>query len=347
MKILFVGGGSVGHLAPLVAVWREVQVMQPNAEALFICTDKQADSDYLTAEHVPFERITPPRLSALLPIRFVTSYRRSRDLIQSFNPDIVFSKGGAVSVPVCMAARVRDIPIVLHESDAVMGRANRFLSRWAIASCCGFDMTHAKPKVHNFVLTGNPIRPSVMKGELNKGLALTGLSGKRPILFVWGGSQGAQALNDAVRNQIDAILALCDVVHITGPWKKGADARAGYFSTEMAYDNLPHLQKIATVALSRSGAGSIGELAANGTPMILVPLTGLAQDHQQKNADAAAASGGAIVLPQGQLLADLIPTLKRFLEKPSVLTEMSQKALALAQPEAARRIAEIILGSIA
>ena len=357
MRILFVSGGSVGHLAPLVAVMRAVKEMEPACETLFLCSDRREDSEFLAKEGVSFETLPLPRLSWRLPTRFLKNFFKSRRVLGTFQPDIVFSKGGAVSVPCCLAAKFQRIPIVLHESDAVMGRANRIVARWAEIVCLGMGMEasrkrflsyYSKPEARSpkLLLTGNPIRQELLKGNREEGLKLTHLSGSRPILLVLGGSQGAEALNAVVRDRIDAILAHCDVIHLTGFGKKGAPPRSGYFSREFAYDELPHLYAVASLALSRAGANSISELAANGIPMILVPIEGLAHNHQVRNAEVAA-SFGATVLPQENLSADLLSLIASWTGDADILRVRSEKVRKLQPQEAARRIAEILVRRIA
>ena len=186
------------------------------------------------------------------------------------------------------------------------------------------------------------------QGKRERGLDLTNFAGKRPVLLVTGGSQGASALNNAITMHLDALLEICDVIHLTGRGKKGASRRAGYWAREFVYKELPDLYAITTLALSRAGAASIGELAANEIPMILVPIRGLANDHQYENAVRAEAKGAAVILPQTHLETDLVKIVQSLLAKKSeTLSAMRAATAELRQPEAARRIAQIILKSVA
>jgi UDP-N-acetylglucosamine--N-acetylmuramyl-(pentapeptide) pyrophosphoryl-undecaprenol N-acetylglucosamine transferase len=231
---------------------------------------------------------------------------------------------------VCLVARVLGIPIVLHESDAVMGRANQLIARWARVICLGFPLENYDLQIANceltesqsqivsrksqIIFTGNPIRPEITKGSREEGLRMTGFSGKRPILLVIGGSQGAQAINESVWKLLPEILTTCDVVHITGKGKGhtrdlGLETSDHYFSLEFAHHQLPHLYAITDLALSRSGAGGISELAGNSITSILVPLRGLAQDHQWNNAESLRKRGGCVVIPQSELGEKLTETI--------------------------------------
>ncbi len=347
MRLLLVSGGSGGHLAPMVAVGRAFAELHPEAQLLYLCVDQEADRAFLTKENVPFDVLPLPRRSLLLPVVFLRNFLRSRRILRAFQPDIVFSKGGAVSVPCCLAARMRGIPIVLHESDAVMGRANRMVARIADTVCVGMKNDEWIMDNGQWIMTGNPIRSELTQGSREEGRRITGLSGKKPVLLVYGGSQGAQALNEAVIAHIDALLPHVDIVHLTGRGKRGALPRAGYFSMEFAHAELPHLYALADLALSRAGAGNIAELAANGIPAIFVPIAGLANDHQVRNAEAAALSGGCIHLPQTRLGGEMVATVAAVASHANRRAEMAGSIRSLSHPEAARRIAEILAKRIA
>lgn len=357
VRILYVSGGSAGHLAPLVAVERAIKQLDKEAAHLFLCSDRPEDSSYLRHEHVTFRAIPRPRRSLSMPLTFVRNYFASKKAIREFKPDVVFSKGGAVSVPACLAAKHLKIPIVIHESDAVMGRANALIAKWATKVCLGFPIQTRKPagrqagsqtrKRVNITVTGNPVRPEIIDGKRTEGLRITGLSGKRPIMMILGGSQGAEALNAAVRTNIDALLKICDIIHLTGKGKSGATKRAGYWSAEFAYGELPHLYAIATVALSRAGAGSISELAANGIPTILVPIRGLAHDHQMRNATTAQENGKCILLLQEYLPQQLVQTVAKLLSDTEQRTKISKTIRSLHHADASRLIAKIIAECVA
>src|SRR3989344_1324869 len=339
MKILFAGGGSVGHIAPSVAVWQAMKQLDASTEPLFLCSDRMEDLNYIAKERVPVRAVALPKRNLWMPMLLVQAYRQAALSIRLFKPDVVFSKGGAVSVPICLAAWWKKIPIVLHESDARMGIANRMIAKIADTVCLGFDETMiVDPRMQ---VTGNPVRAGVTKGVKEEGLRITGFSGDRPVLMVIGGSQGATAINDVVRTLLPKLLETFDVIHLTGPGKNGAPKTAGYFAKEFAYEELPHLYAVTSVALSRAGAGGICELAANGIQTILTPLRGVANDHQQANALAAARSEGCIVLPQEKLSAELLPTLQNMIE-PGRHVLLSERISGLNPPNAAQRLDETI-----
>ncbi|MBU2259617.1 UDP-N-acetylglucosamine--N-acetylmuramyl-(pentapeptide) pyrophosphoryl-undecaprenol N-acetylglucosamine transferase [Patescibacteria group bacterium] len=349
--ILFAGGGSIGHIAPAVAVARSLKELKPDVNVRFICSNREEDAEFLTREGFDFIQIDAPRLSLTFPWRFFSAYKKSSALLKEMKPDIIFSKGGYVSVPVCLAAHKKKIPIILHESDAVSGYANRLVSRWAEVVCLGFPQTTSNVQrrmsldVGRWTFTNNPIRSEITQGNREEGLRITHFSGNKPILIVMGGSQGAQALNEAVAENLEELLKLCDIIHLTGEGKMSTQPRDGYWVREFAHEELAHLYAISTFALSRAGAGSIAELEANNIPTILVPLEGAAHNHQLKNAEAAAKSGQFTVLRQHKLKGQLVDIVNDTFINRGKLTVNCQ--MLTVDKDASRQIAEILFKYLA
>lgn len=339
-RYLFVGGGSGGHTVPLLAVRQALLRKEPSAEIRFLSSEKELDHAFLEREGVAYDSVPYPRLGASFIPSLLKNYRTAARIIRNWKPDAVFSKGGALSVPACVIARMKGIPVVLHESDAVMGNANRLVARMATKVCTGFP----DPR---FTHTGNPVREQMTHGSREEGLRITGLSGTRPVLLVMGGSQGAQSINDTVWKHLDALLKACDVIHLTGTGKQKTIDRAGYWSSEMSSGELHHLYAVTDLAVSRAGAGSIGELAANGIPTILVPIRGLAHDHQYKNAVVARDNGGCSLVLQEDMPKKLIPEISRILTDERLRSQMRKDISTLHHPEAAVRLAKIIAECVA
>ncbi len=342
MKILFAGGGSIGHIAPSVAVWRAVQELSPDAECHFVCSDRAEEAEFLKKEKLPFTQVAFRRIRITRPHDPAVSFLKARTIIRHWKPDAVFSTGGALAVPVALAARMAGIPIVLHDSDAVSGRANKLMTRWAAAVTHGFP-TDSEIRNPKSAFTGNPIRLAVTQGSKADGLRISGLTGKKPILLVTGGSQGSVAINDAVTHHLKELLAVVEIIHLTGKGKKGAGKHPGYFPMEFAQSELPHLYAAADMAISRGGAGNIGELAACGIPSFVVPLRGVGHDHQYKNTLAAERSGGCVLLHQEALGHELVPAVAALAGDAARRKKMQAAIGKLYVPDAAKRIATIIL----
>lgn len=332
-RILMVGGTSAGHLAPLVAVAEALEQLEPGIELSFVCSDKPSDKEFLAQEQRTCTTLPLPRPNLSLPFTFTNAFALSLRILKKEQPHVVFSKGSAVSVPLCLAARLKGIPIILHESDGVMGRANQLVSYIALQTLSG-------------PVIGNPLRTRITQGSKEEGFRVTGFTGSKPVLLVMGGSQGARAINECIVTNLDSLLQRFDIIHLTGAGKSTATKRPGYYTTEFGSDVLPHLYAITTLAVSRAGGGSIAELTACTIPSILVPIKGLAGDHQVKNAEAAEKTGACIVVAQ-ERLTDLPPLLESLRNDAGRLQTMRDACRYAAKPEAARLIAETIVQSVA
>lgn len=343
-SVLFVGGGSIGHIAPSIAVARALKEARPDIRTTFVVSTRPEDRAFVekNAERaIPF---AAPRLSWKFPWQFLRALKDARRLLEEECPAVIFSKGGYVSVPVCLAARKRKIPVILHESDAVSGWANWLIARHAKTLCLGFEGSIRKP---NAVVTGTPVSADILEGSRQRGLTITGLSHMRPILIVLGGSQGALALNRAIAAHLSALLEYCEIIHLTGRGKATVIGDVpGYWQQEFATEEYPHLLAAADLALSRSGS-TLGELAAIGLPAILVPLDGAAHNHQRRNAEIAIRTGGCVLLDQRQLHGALVPSVRRLMEAPESRRVMADAIRKLHRPDAARQIASLIVRSLA
>jgi UDP-N-acetylglucosamine--N-acetylmuramyl-(pentapeptide) pyrophosphoryl-undecaprenol N-acetylglucosamine transferase len=349
-RILITCGGSGGHIAPALSVWEALRSFDPKSAFLFLCTEKESDAEFLRHSGAPFRAIPTPRFSWKGTATLIRAWRISKKTIEEFQPDVLFCKGGAVSLVPALVAKLLGIPIVLHESDVTMGRANRLLAMLATRVCLGWALpmrSTAMKRSGKYHVTGNPVRNFIRKGKREDGLRRTGFSGKRPILLITGGSQGSIAINKAICSLLPNLLQHFDIVHITGVGKSGCARQKGYYTMPFAHEDLADLYAIATVAVSRSGAGAIAELAANGIPTILVPLRGLAQDHQQKNAQCAAHIGGCTVLQQEVLVDRLAEALHAIVKPHEHYVLLQRKIQNLALPTADRQIAKNILQSVA
>jgi len=348
LKILFVGGGSIGHIAPALAVWEALRGYLPAGEekmsAHFVCSTRPGDAQFLQENDLEFSILNAPRVSLTFPITFLRAVREAKKILETQKPDIIFSKGGYVSLPLCFAAKKKHIPIVLHESDSVSGHANKIVGKWATYICTGFPNHESRITNHHF--TGNPLRKDITKGSKEEALNIVGFDGTKPILLVIGGSQGSKAINEAISNQLEDLLLRCDIIHITGRGKSqlstlNSQLSSHYFQTEFAFTELPHFYAAADLAISRAGAGSIAELAANSIPSIFIPLRGVGHDHQYKNAQVAA-ENGCIHLEQSDLTKKLLRTVHSLIEDSAKRNSMSEIFHDLCKPDAALQIAKII-----
>lgn len=343
--ILFAGGGSIGHIAPSIAVAHAIREQNPACAIHFLCGNKKMEMDFIVAQGFASQQVTPSPSYLHPALGGCIAFFNAKKML-GHNPDVIFSKGGALSTPVCIMAKLLGIPVILHESDAVMGRANALAMTLGLADtiCTGFPSVSHHPHT---IVTGNPVRRGIANGSREKGLALTGrLTGEKPILLILGGSQGAQCFNDVVATHLDSLLTFCDVIHITGKNKRHAADHPGYWHAEFVKNELPDLYATADFALSRAGAGAIGELAANGLPTILVPLRGVGHDHQYHNARALERENACMHIPQEKLAESLVSTLKELIRSPSLRHALAQNIRRFANPNASGHIAKILLQCI-
>ncbi|MBI2624311.1 UDP-N-acetylglucosamine--N-acetylmuramyl-(pentapeptide) pyrophosphoryl-undecaprenol N-acetylglucosamine transferase [Candidatus Parcubacteria bacterium] len=289
-----------------------------------------------------------------LPVGFV----QSLTLIFAIMPDVVFAKGGFGSVPVSVAAWLYRIPLVMHESDAVVGLANRISAPLAARIGVAFPQAERLFNQSKAVVTGNPIRRPLLEGSAQRGREIFGILSGKPVLLIIGGSQGAEPINDLTVASLRDLLVRYDVIHQTGEKnysavveearvEVGAGLEAGYHARPfLSEDELAQAYAVADLIISRAGSG-IFEIAALGKPSILIPLPSAAQDHQRENAYAYAHTGAALILEQGNLTPHLFAErISSLLDNPETMQKMSERAKAFAKIDADEKIAEEVLALV-
>lgn len=321
-RVVLSGGVSGGHTFPLIAVARALRKQFPGGiELLFIGSEGRFESDAMAAEQIPAQFVLTGKMRRYFSWQnFVDPFRLVIGCLQALwklflvMPDAVFAKGGSASVPVVLAAWVYRIPILIHDSDAVAGRANRFLAHFATRIAIAYPSAHASFPKEKTALTGNPVRAEILAGKAEGAARTLGLDQDKPTLLVLGGSQGATMLNEALLHILpDLLQAGLQVVHQTGSKnyqaivdvtrEHGIDSgKNGYVARDFfTASDLADVLALASVVLSRAGASSIAELAATKKAAILVPLESAANDEQRMNAFDIAGIGGAIVIEESNL----------------------------------------------
>ncbi len=364
MRILLTGGGSGGHIFPLVAVLRKIiEISNEKGEAspefLFVGPDGFS-KDVFRREGIRAKIIVGVKIRRYFSFQnIVDALKFPLALLQAyihtflFMPDVIFAKGGYGSVPVALWGWVFRIPIVIHESDAVPGIGNRILAKLARIIIVSFDTTAPFFAKHKTLVFGNPIREGLLSDSPKQS---AGESGK-PIIFVLGGSQGAQEINELMLAAVALLVKKYEVIHQCGDKnfetvQKGLllivpneEERALYhLSARLSEDELRDAYFTSSVIVSRAGSGAIFEIAASGKPSILIPYGASAGNHQEKNAHLYAETGAALVL-EGENLTPhlLISSIEQILEDAAKTRVMSESARRFAKPDAAKRIAEELL----
>lgn len=369
MKILFTGGGTAGHVFPIIAIVRETKRLGLVPDFLYIGPKDDFGSIFLSQEGIKIKTILAGKIRRYVSpksvlqnifdalIKIPLGFFQSFFLIFFLAPDLVISKGGYGSFTPVFCAWILGIPIIIHESDVAPGLSNKFLSRFAAAILVSFPgaQTEYFP-AEKTIVTGNPIRKELLSGSREEAARLFNLAGGKPVILISGGSQGSQKINDTILANLSEMLANFELIHQTGERNfgqvrneamvvVGQELKKYYHPISFLKEiELRQAYAISDIILSRAGAGSIFEIAACGKPSILIPLATSAQDHQLKNAYAYADKGGCIVMEEENFTPHfLLERLKHLFSHPQELEEMSQKAKTFAKPDAARGIAEYIM----
>lgn len=276
--IVFTGGGSAGHVTPNIALMRELK--REGYDIHYIGTNEGIERELITQErYANYHAISAGKLRRYFSIKnFSDAFKvirgttQAKKIIKDLTPVLLFSKGGFVSVPVVLAAK-NHCPIVAHESDYTPGLSNRIANRYAGAICVTFEDT-LKHTGDKGVFTGTPIRSELYLGDKQKGFLFTGFNENLPVLLIMGGSQGAQAINETLREALPDLLTQYQIIHICGKGKLAGSLNnlTRYRQYEYIKDELPDLFAIADIILSRAGANAIFEFLALKKPALLIPL---------------------------------------------------------------------------
>ncbi len=303
-RIVFTGGGTAGHVTPNIALIEPL--LKEGWDVHYIGSENGMEKDLIEGiDGVTFHGVSAGKLRRYFswknfidPFRVIKGFFQARKLIRQIQPDVIFSKGGFVSVPIVLAAG--KIPVVAHESDYSPGLSNRIASRFTDQICVSFEDTLPHVPKGRGIFTGTPIRPALYGGSRGRALAFTGLSGEKPVLLVMGGSLGAQKLNELVRAALPVLSEAYDVIHLCGKGKDDCGCVAcGYHQYEYIDKELPDLFALSDIVLSRAGANSVFELLALNKPSVLVPLTSAStRGDQLLNAKYFEKKGYARVLDQ-------------------------------------------------
>jgi UDP-N-acetylglucosamine--N-acetylmuramyl-(pentapeptide) pyrophosphoryl-undecaprenol N-acetylglucosamine transferase len=359
MRVVIAGGGTAGHVQPAVALARALE----GDDVSFIGTTVGAEASLIPEAQLPFstidirgfDRSRPLSLLSLVP-RASRATLQARSLLRQHRPDVVVGMGGYVSLPVCAAARLGGMLIVLHEQNAVLGLANRTCKRFAARVAVSWDQTlpEAGPRG---VVTGNPVLPEIVHLDRHKrrseALARFGLATSRKTLLVFGGSQGARRLNDAAVGLPDRWRHRQDrqVLHIVGrsEFNKVREkvAHGGAFPYRVVdfLSGMMDAYSVADLVLCRGGATTIAELTATGLPAIIVPYPFHRDRQQERHADVLQRVGAALTIRDQEATTDSIgEAADALFDRDGALAAMELASRGLGRPEAAEELAAVVHG---
>ena len=312
--IVLTGGGTAGHVTPNIALIPKLQ--EKGFQISYIGSYNGIEKSLIQELGIPYYGISSGKLRRYFdiknfsdPFRVLKGYSQAKKLMKQLKPDVVFSKGGFVTVPVVLAAKKRKIPAIIHESDMTPGLANKLCLSSATKICCNFPETVSTLPADKAVLTGTPIRQELLHGDKEAARNFCGFSSDKPVLLVIGGSLGAASVNENVRKILPELLKEFQVIHLCGKGKTDSSLEhtAGYVQYEYIKEELCDLMAAADVMISRAGANAICELLALKKPNLLIPLSaGASRGDQILNARSFEAQGFSMVIDEDYLSPGLL-----------------------------------------
>ena len=305
-KIIMTGGGTAGHVTPNIALLPKLKELGYEIE--YMGTENGIERKLMEAEGIKYHIISSGKLRRYFdvknftdPFKVIKGVFDAKAILKREKPDIVFSKGGFVSVPVVMGAYFNKIPIIIHESDITPGLANKLAMPYATKICVTFEeaMQHVNKK--KAVLTGSPIREELFKGSKIKAKEFCGFKNDKPVILVTGGSLGSRIINSCVRESLNDLLKTYNIVHLCGKGNldRNFNLTEGYVQFEYIKDELADLMQLSDIVISRAGSNTIFELLALKKPNILIPLSAKASRGDQiLNANSFKKSGYSVVIEE-------------------------------------------------
>ena len=337
-KIVMTGGGTAGHVTPNIALFPSLK--EAGYEIYYIGSYEGIEKKLVEDFGIPYTGIATGKFRRYFdlknftdPFRVIKGYNEAKKKLAEIKPDLVFSKGGFVAVPVVRAAAKLGIPCIIHESDMTPGLANKLCIPVATKICCNFPETLSTLPEGKAVLTGSPIRKELSEGSKEAGLELCGFTADKPVLMIIGGSQGAQSVNETVRESLPKLLERFQVVHLCGKDKVDNMMLGieGYKQFEYIKDELKDIFAMADIVISRAGANAICEILELNIPNVLIPLSSGSRGDQILNAESFEEQGfSAVVREEALDPSMLIETVfntydnrEKYISKMKVSTELN------------------------
>ena len=335
--IVMTGGGTAGHVTPNLALVPYLK--QEGYEIYYIGSYNGIEKKMVENAGITYYGISSGKLRRYHdwknftdPFRVIKGFSEANQLLKHLKPDVVFSKGGFVSVPVVMAAGRQHIPAIIHESDMTPGLANKLAIPFATKVCCNFPETMNYLPEGKAVHTGSPIRQELFSGDKAKGLEFTGFTDDMPVMLIMGGSIGSRFINNAVWDSLDTLLEKFQIVHLVGKGNinKELVGKKGYQQYEFISEQLNDIFAMTDLMISRAGANSISEILALKIPNILIPLSAKASRGDQiLNAESYEKQGFSTVLQEEELTSELLISSVNnvYANRASIISKMEESKL--------------------
>lgn len=313
-RIILTGGGTAGHVTPNIALLPRLKELGYDIQ--YIGSYTGIEKELIEPFGIPYHGISSGKLRRYFsvqnftdPFRVLKGFREAHKLIRQLKPDVIFSKGGFVSVPVVLAGKRCKVPVIIHESDMTPGLANKIAIPSAAKVCCNFPETLKSLPEGKAVLTGSPIRQELLSGNKIAAMDMCQFTSDKPVILVIGGSLGAVAVNNAVREALPELLKDFQIIHLCGKGKMDESLKdvEGYCQFEYIKNELRNLFALADIVISRAGANAICELLALHKPNLLIPLSANASRGDQiLNARSFERQGFSLVLEEEQLTKETL-----------------------------------------
>ena len=279
-RIILTGGGTAGHVTPNIALIPKLRELGYDIQ--YIGSYNGIEKELIEPFGIPYHGISSGKLRRYFslqnftdPFRVIKGFGEARKLIKGLKPDVIFSKGGFVSVPVVLAGKRCKVPVIIHESDMTPGLANKLAIPSAVKVCCNFPETLDALPEGKAVLTGSPIRQELLTGDKDAARKMCGFTDEKPVILVIGGSLGAASVNENIRKILPELLKEFQVIHLCGKGKMDESLKdtKGYVQYEYIKQELADLFALSDIVISRAGANAICELNALKKPNLLIPLS--------------------------------------------------------------------------
>ena len=313
-RIILTGGGTAGHVTPNIALIPKLRDLGYDIQ--YIGSYNGIEKELIEPFGIPYHGISSGKLRRYFsvqnftdPFRVVKGFSEARKLIKDLKPDVIFSKGGFVSVPVVLAGKRCKVPVIIHESDMTPGLANKIAIPSAVKVCCNFPETLDSLPKGKAVLTGSPIRQELLSGNKIAAMDMCGFTADKPVILVIGGSLGSVIVNNAVRKSLPRLLEKFQIIHLCGKGKTddSLNDTKGYCQFEYIRDELRDIFALADIVISRAGANAICELLALRKPNLLIPLSAKAsRGGQILNARSFERQGFSMVIEEEDLTEETL-----------------------------------------
>ncbi|MFA5047770.1 MAG: undecaprenyldiphospho-muramoylpentapeptide beta-N-acetylglucosaminyltransferase [Patescibacteria group bacterium] len=348
MKILLSGGGTMGSVSPLIAVYQEIKDKRSDVEFMFIGTKIGPEKEAVESYKMPFKAISSGKLRRYFswqnltdPFKIVAGFLQSFSILLKFKPNVVMVAGGFVGVPVAWTAWLLRIPVLIHQQDIIAGLANKLMANIATNITVSFEPSLKDFFPQKTVLTGNPVRKEFHACDYKKSRELFKLKEDLPALLILGGGTGAQDINQIIEKSVPQLLQFCQIVHITGRGK-GIEVRAeGYQQFEFLTHGMTEAVCAADLVISRAGISTLSELIIADKPTILIPIP---ESHQEFNAQYFQKNNAVVNLSQQSLNSEvLVGTIKELFSDGAARDNLARNIYKVMPHDGAQQVAMLLL----